>query len=305
MQLEDRYIDPRQPEQEEENNKLDKKVIAMSNQLAKSQINWTITQKKLFTMILSQLHWRKAGNPTEIELTKKDIMELLKSDIDTNHASLYLRKEFKKLIKNSMVEWENPEDAENFECGFLLTKYITTRNKVFVYINPEFMPHLEFLLKNFTMLLSSDVYNFHSGFSFDLYKALMLHHRKIYLVNHHTFTTKELKTIFGLKKTDYTSKSSGRFDRYNFEKRTIAVAVREINESWNDGGMLYIKSWEKVKRNGMVEGYKFYFIAKTKPDDDIIIEQDGTEPDMQMTIDADGNTFFEPIADKDVIKREG
>lgn len=301
MQLEENYMYPRQPENEE--NAMNDKIVAMSNQLAKSQINWTITQKKLFTMILEKLQWRKSGNPTEIELTKKDIMNSLKSEINTNCVSLYLRREFEKLIKHSFVEWENPEDQENFECGFLLTKFITTRNKVFVYINPEFMPHLEYLLKNFTMLLSSDVYNFRSGFSFDLYKSLMLYHNKAYLVNHHTFTTKELKRIFGLKKTDYVNKSSGKFDRYNFEKRTVEVAVREINENWNNGGMLYIKSWEKVKREGMVEGYKFYFIARTKPGNPIIIEQDGTEPDMQMTIDADGNTYYEPIADKDVLKR--
>ena len=305
-----KYENVRQ-ELSKDENMLSNKIVAMSNQLAKSQIRWTMTQKKLFVAVISQLRWRKLGNSTEIVILKKDVAEKLGVNYDSTDLSRYLRNEFKKMVKKSFVEWENPF-AENekdieYECGFLFTNYRSTRNECVVKINPEFMPHLEGLLNNYMFFLSEDVYNFKSGFSFDLYKHLQVLYDNRYFVNVKLFTTKQLKDIFGLSKEDYTNKKTKKFDRYNFEKYTIEVAVREINESYKNGGMMHINKWEKKKVNGFVKGYVFEYVVRQK--DAIsegfastVIEQDEIEPDMQMTIDADGNTWYEPIADKDILK---
>ena len=85
-----------------------------------------------------------------------------------------------------------------------------------------------------------------------LYQQLMrLNNKGDYGVG---FTTKELKTIFGLSKEDYVS--GGRFDRYNFERKTINVAIKDINEK---SKCIQNLRYEKRKRNGRIQGYVFFF----------------------------------------------
>ncbi len=58
------------------------------------------------------------------------------------------------------------------------------------------------------------------------------------IINERRYTTKELKTIFGLDINDYTrmvtNKEDGskerKFDRTNFEKRVLIPAIEQINE---------------------------------------------------------------------------
>ena len=60
--------------------------------------------------------------------------------------------------------------------------------------------------------------------------------------------------IFGLSKDDYVTK--GHFDRYAFERRTINVAVKDINEK---SKCIQNLRYEKRKKNGRVQGYVFFF----------------------------------------------
>lgn len=85
-----------------------------------------------------------------------------------------------------------------------------------------------------------------------LYQQLMrLNNKGDYGVG---FTTKELKTLFGLSKEDYMS--GGRFDRYNFERKTINLAIKDINDK---SKCIQNLRYEKRKKNGRVQGYVFFF----------------------------------------------
>lgn len=100
---------------------------------------------------------------------------------------------------------------------FLLSR--TTKNKVYVKVTEKYIPLLIKLQPGFTRLLSDDAISFVSKFSMILYQQIMrLNNKGTYGVG---FTTKELKTLFGLTKDDYMSDS--RSDRYNFEKYTIML----------------------------------------------------------------------------------
>ena len=57
-----------------------------------------------------------------------------------------------------------------------------------------------------------------------------------------------------LSKEDYVS--GGRFDRYNFERKTINVAIQDINEK---SKCIQNLRYEKRKRNGRIQGYVFFF----------------------------------------------
>lgn len=67
-------------------------------------------------------------------------------------------------------------------------------------------------------------------------------------------TTKELKELFGMTKDDYVYK--GAFNRALFERKSIDVAVQDINEKSKCINNL---RYEKKKKGNRVQGYVFYF----------------------------------------------
>ena len=168
----------------------------------------------------------------------------------TSHSNYSrIRQMFKKLAFASWIEFG---DDEIFDDGFLFSAVRTTKNKVYVKVTEKYIPLLIKLQPGFTRLLSDDAISFVSKFSMILYQQIMrLNNKGTYGVG---FTTKELKTLFGLSKDDYMSGS--RFDRYNFEKYTINVAVKDINDK---SKCIQNLRYEKRKRNGRIQGYVFFF----------------------------------------------
>lgn len=249
-------------------------MTAVSRSLAKTQINWSPEEKKLFIMCLTQINWAKGGNSNVIELDKREIIEALGIQIDAHLQSHYLREAFRKLARDSEVHWTDPNDQEIWSDDFLILGRRSTRGKMYVTINPVFMPHLENLIKNtpYLTIWSTDVYGFKSRFSFALFEELRLHYDARYTTNYRTYSTKQLKDLFGLGKDDYMRpKEKGGFNRNLFEKRVLDVAVSEINRTQmmhilpngtnSKGKPLFYK---KTKKNGFVTGYEFKYFLKTR-----------------------------------------
>lgn len=249
-------------------------MTAVSRSLAKTQINWSPEEKKLFIMCLTQINWAKGGNSNVIELDKREIIEALGIQIDAHLQSHYLREAFRKLARDSEVHWTDPNDQEIWSDDFLILGRRSTRGKMYVTINPVFMPHLENLIKNtpYLTIWSTDVYGFKSRFSFALFEELRLRYDARYTTNYRTYSTKQLKDLFGLGKDDYMRpKEKGGFNRNLFEKRVLDVAVSEINRTQmmqilpngtnSKGKPLFYK---KTKKNGFVTGYEFKYFLKTR-----------------------------------------
>ena len=249
-------------------------MTAVSRSLAKTQINWSPEEKKLFIMCLTQINWAKGGNSNVIELDKREIIEALGIQIDAHLQSHYLREAFRKLARDSEVHWTDPNDKEIWSDDFLILGRRSTRGKIFVTVNPVFMPHLENLVKNtpYLTIWSTDVYGFKSRFSFALFEELRLRYDARYTTNYRTYSTKQLKDLFGLGKDDYMRpKEKGGFNRNLFEKRVLDVAVSEINRTQmmqilpngtNSKGKPLC--YKKAKKNGFVTGYEFKYFLKTR-----------------------------------------
>lgn len=275
-------------------NSLKNKLVAMSNQLAKSQIRWTLISKKLFVMTLTKLKWNGCINDEEIEIDKAEIMNALGNTQREKNASTYLRSEFKKMMTDSYIQWTKTKDGEEYEDGFLFTNVRSNKYSIFVTINKKYKKELENLVSKYTYFLADDVYDFKSGYSYDLFKILNTLYDKRVFKNTRDFTTKQLKEVFGLSINDYVRKD-GTFDRYNFEKYCIVKAVDEIN----DGHMVQILDWGKRKRGNQVVGYYFTYVVKTQLKKSITaIEEAYTEEEYEADELPDNN--FE--ADKKVSK---
>lgn len=254
-------------------NSLMDQVVAISRNLAKSQINWTVEERKLFGMVLTKIKWREEGNPNIVELNKREIIESLGLKIRVDDQSVYLRKAFQKLARDSEVHWTDPEDRQRWLDAPLILSRASERGKIYVEINRYFMPHLEALThdKSFITMFSTDLYHFTSRFSFALFDELRIHYDSRHIRNTRSYTTKQLKTIFALKKNDYVRKN-GKFNRSEFERKTLDVAIKEINagmmmtifpvSNFESGGAM--RFYRKLYENGKVKAYEFTYIVKTK-----------------------------------------
>lgn len=226
-------------------NDLHNQIIAMDNVLAMKSTRFTVEEQHLFYITLASIKPKQKSNIIEID--KKAVLDMLGFKSQAQYSRL--RGMFKKLAHASWIEFG---DNEIFDDGFLFYKCKSTKRKIYIYVDVEYIPLLIELQPGFTRLLSDDAISFNSKFSMILYQQLMrLNNKGDYGVG---FTTKELKMIFGLSKDDYVTK--GHFDRSAFERRTINVAIKDINEK---SKCIQNLRYEKRKRNGRIQGYVFFF----------------------------------------------
>ena len=224
---------------------LHEQIIAMDNTLTKKATKFTVDEQRLFYITLASIKPDQKGN--EIEIDKKAMIDML--GFSSRDVYSRIRPMFKKL---AMASWIEFGDDEIFDDGFLISAVRTTKRKVYVTIADKYIPLLIELAPGFTRLLSDDAISFKSKFSMLIYQQLMRwSHKGVYGA-----TTKELKTLFGMTKDDYVNAKTGRFDRYNFEQRTIEVAVQDINEKSKCISNL---RYEKKKKGNRIQGYVFYF----------------------------------------------
>ena len=220
-------------------------IIAMDNTLAKKSTKFTVDEQRLFYIVLASIKPTQKNN--EIEISKKAIVDML--ELKSRDVYSRIRPMFKKLALNSWIEFG---DDEIWEDGFLFPSIRTTKKNVYVEVAKKYIPLLIELAPGFTRLLSDDAISFKSKFSMLIYQQLMrLNNKGHYGVG---FTTKELKELFGMSKEDYMN--NGNFDRYNFEKKTVNVAIQDINEKSKCINNL---RYEKRKKGNRIQGYVFFF----------------------------------------------
>lgn len=232
-------------------NSLQNQIIAMSNTLAEKSTRFTAAQQRLFYVSLASLK-RGINANNEVEIDKEELFEYL--HITNSHRHADLRKSVVKLMQSSFVQFGTDEE---FCDGFLIVGARTTRKKVYIGFNTYFLPLIQELADNYVRLLDDDVTSFDSKFSMMLYQNLlkdkwMLTNPDFYGI---PYSTKKLKSIFGLSKDDYMRKNET-FDRKNFEKKTINKAVEEINEK---SKCIVKLRYEKIKKGNRIQAYEFYF----------------------------------------------
>ncbi|WP_290907240.1 replication initiation protein [Eubacterium sp.] len=222
---------------------LHEQIIAMDNTLARKSTKFTVDEQRLFYITLASIKPDQKGN--EIEIDKKAMIDML--GFESQNVYSRIRGMFKKL---AMASWIEFGDDEIFDDGFLISAIRTTKRKVYVTIADKYIPLLIELAPGFTRLLSDDAISFKSKFSMLLYQQLMRwSHKGVFGA-----TTKELKELFGMTKDDYVYK--GAFNRALFERKSIDVAVQDINEKSKCINNL---RYEKKKKGNRVQGYVFFF----------------------------------------------
>lgn len=245
---------------EEFNEKL-KGSYAIANEFARMPKKVNVQSMKLFGLILSKLNFKKDNrNDNQLVEISCTIGEIIKAcGLDPNDYTNY---EYYKNLCIGLVQasWVEGILSDNVSySGYAISDVIEDLNAdkmsyTFTLSN-KLLPYFQLLASNYTIVHLEQAKQFKSRFSYNLYLNL-LSWTSEELVNYRIYTTKQLKEIFGLSEKAYTSKL-GKFKRTDFEKKTIEIAVQEINEQTS-----MRLACEKIKKNNRVMGYKFEFLLE-------------------------------------------
>lgn len=225
-------------------------LVKMDNILARKNTKFNAFETKFFLTILSQI--RTIDEDFFVKLSRREVVSWLQID-KTNASKNKLRRALKKLAEKSYVEFG---DYELFNDGFLITNYLADKDNIFVKINSSYLSLLIELKEKYTVFHLKNIINFKSKFSIILFQYLKMKFTGEFLIHRVRLTTNELKNLFGLEKNDYC-KRDGSFDRSNFEKKTIKLAIQEINK--NKNCRLKIEELKKNYNNKFVANYEIAF----------------------------------------------
>lgn len=225
------------------------KKVHYSNIIARMTSKFTLEEEKALHIIFSYIKPFNYQNSTTIQIEKKYFFEKLNLVGDSKY------KRYEKIIVNLIgktVTKINKPETNSELIGVIIYSSQWYNKKPFfeIKLNPDFMPYLEQLKEHYTKVDLNTVCAFKSKHALTLYKFLCSWTNKSKNENKRYLTTKDLKELFGLSKETYVQ--NGKFKRYLFEKKTIDVAIKEINQ-YSDLNI----SYDKKKENGKVKKYEF------------------------------------------------
>ena len=241
----------------EKTNQLENRSIRLARELVAKSAHFDVEMQKLFYIILASARIKydlplKPHNA--IALKKTDVFEKL--NIHDNDRHRRYKKMLKKLMTMSYFDFGNDE---NFESGYIFYHISGNRYYWYIFVNDMYLPIIQDLSSNYVQLLLDDTLAFNSRFAMMLYQHLLSLKNEIRTLNgtfrKADYTTKQLKELFSLSKNDYVRKT-GKFDRNQFENKTILKAVNEINQF---SQLITDLSWYKEYAGRNVERYVFIY----------------------------------------------
>ncbi|WP_342276423.1 replication initiation protein [Spiroplasma endosymbiont of Nebria brevicollis] len=213
---------------------------------------FNLEEEKILHLIFSQIKPNEK-NDTIFKLLKLDFfnkLELKSDDKYTRYAKI-----IEGLINKS---WMKIKDEKNNPMrGYVVSASRWNYNEPFfeVELSRMFMPLLQQLVRDYTKIELDSVLKLKSKHSLTLYKWLCSWTDESKKTNQRYLTTKELKELLGLSIDDYVCK--GKFNRTDFERYTIKVAINEISEKTN----LSVQ-FKKNKKGNKIQNYEFTWTKK-------------------------------------------
>lgn len=234
---------------------------ALSNEFVRLPKKIDLQPLKILGLILSKIDFKKdnrVNGVVEVNCSLSEIRKACGANKDNKNYEYY-KNIVKELIKTSYVEGViNNNEIMGYAVPMVETipneELITFKFTLF----SKFLPYFQQLRNNYTVIQLEQAKRFKSRFSYNLFMNLLSWKEKDNVAAYRFYTTKQLKDLFGLEKDDYCKKN-GKFNRYEFEKKTIETACNEINEHTN-----MRVEWKKnyLSNSNRVSNYQFEFVVK-------------------------------------------
>lgn len=233
-------------------NQYDDLTVYYANELARKYCKFSLEEQKVLHLIFSQIN-PYGNNPTIFKLNKLDFFNKL--DLESTNKYQRYRKFIHGLINKSFFEVIDKQGGQRVGV-VIFDSYWNPKKPYFeISLNPNFMPYLEQLVKNYTKINLDSALKLKSKHSLSLYKWLCSWTNENQNTNQRYITTKELKELFGLSINDYVY--NNKFNRAHFERRVINPIILEINKKTNIN-----VSFKKQKKHNKIQNYEFNWINK-------------------------------------------
>jgi hypothetical protein len=277
MPWENQKVEPKQAEKKSE-------LLTVANSVARGTSNLTKRELDAFYYVMSYgriAHRVNVAGDAEILVVTVPIKDY--EDALSGHGTIRInRKSVIKNMKDILTDQgviTYVDANKNIAIARCFYKVIVKTDTIDVLVDNDIAKLFWGLTANFTEAALDSLIKMRSKFSISLYLNIKSRSDR----RGFSIGTKDLKTLFGLSKESYTRKD-GKFDRAAFEKKTIDLAVKEINDM-GDIHLAYHKDKklipDKDGKNALkVIGYVFEWIpkdaikaAEEKPMGDIVAER--------------------------------
>ncbi|WP_425381617.1 replication initiation protein [Spiroplasma endosymbiont of Polydrusus pterygomalis] len=227
-------------------------TVYYANKLARSYYKFSLEEQKVLHLIFGQIN-PYGNNPTVFKLNKLEFFNKL--ELESQDRYNRYRRLVRALINKTFFEIKDEQGGELMGV-VVYSSYWKPKEPYFeVSLNPNFMPYLEQLVKNYTKINLDSALKLKSKYSLSLYKWLCSWTNESKNQNQRYITTRDLKELLGLSVDAYTYR--GNFNRADFERRTINPAINEINNKTN-----LMQELKKQKKGNKILNYEFIWIQK-------------------------------------------
>ncbi|NRC65444.1 RepB family plasmid replication initiator protein [Enterococcus faecalis] len=254
-------------------NEIGKKKVVQHNDLITSVAKMDKTPLKFFELAVACLDTEHIPDDKTVYVSK----ELLFSFFDVKSENKHTR--FKEAILKvheqaifSMREMNERKGKYEYQVISPLekTSWNDYEDMVSFKFTESILPYLIELKENFTQYLLSDIAQLNSKYSIILYKWLSMHYNQydyysakggrreeqVEAYRHPSISMQELRAMTN------TEKELERF--FDFEKRILKVAEREINQFTT-----LTMSYEKIKKGRSIDSIVFHITKKWQADDTV------------------------------------
>ena len=206
-----------------------KKLVVKHNKLIEFKGRMSVNELKLFSLIIAE------AREQQVRTLQKYHIDISSLKDTTKHKDFYgYIKEiaFKLEQKRIEVETKNSEgNRVSYPIRLIYRPTITEKSKYLeLYLDKELIPYILDLKKEFTRYQIENILSLKSGYSIRIYELV----KQYQIIKKRTFTVENLRNYLGIQKEEY--------DRFfDFEKRVLEVAEREINE-YTDLNISYTKN---------------------------------------------------------------
>lgn len=227
-------------------------TVYYANKLARSYYKFSLEEQKVLHLIFDQIN-PYGNNPTVFKLNKLEFFNKL--ELESQDRYNRYRRLVRALINKTFFEIKDEQGGELMGV-VVYSSYWKPKEPYFeVSLNPNFMPYLEQLVKNYTKINLDSALKLKSKYSLSLYKWLCSWTNESKKQNQRYIITRDLKELLGLSVDAYTYR--GNFNRADFERRTINPAINEINNKTN-----LTVNIKKQKKGNKILNYEFNWIQK-------------------------------------------
>lgn len=256
-----------------------KETIKLHNELAGdnqfmrlNRVNATLRANKLISLIFSHIDYKK-DNKNENGFIYVNIPYNTINNYITTSGVAYHDDSFKEIAKDIINASIVSGRIKGSDVAFPIIDYVKNNDndKSFTFrINDIFVPYVQQLQSQYSVLQLDTIKGFRSNHAFVLYQELMSWYdhdfNTSWKIKERYYTTSDLFKLFNLGKDDYHLKN-GKLDRYNFEKKVLKKAVDDINAQ-EELRVL----WEKKKsENGSI---LYWFTYASALDQHKILERE-------------------------------